>query len=387
MIAAFWLCNVWAEVNDSEAFYNYYSRNPDGTFILDQIDVSGIGVDLFSYKVSHKDNATSSITGYYYQSDIVKFIDTIMDNRIVKTEYFNRFNSSIYTRINSYGRDGFINNVTITQEYNKDSKNGINRIWIFFEKEPLGMGYNYYAIRVQESDTPLFGAFFSDIPANDRMRPISRYMVSEGKVDKNYQLLLAASKITTRTTALLTSSATVFEIHTYNADGSDYMLFDKHRFVYEVKKRVVDNTVFKLKKYHDIFGVREDYNELYMQQNEYEALWGFEGKDTEDIIMSIINANNIDIKTNFGEKVSYYIKKINYIKDNLYIEYYIDQHTLEETGGFSIFCWDEHIRFNDDGKVIDSTLDLQFDIFSDNNIFVNQYYDNDEDALYPRMKR
>jgi hypothetical protein len=79
-------------------FYNYYRRNLDGTFVLEQIDASKAGVGLFRYKAAYdRHNRVSSVTGYYYQSDTVKFVDSVMENRVFKTEYFNRFNSSVYT--------------------------------------------------------------------------------------------------------------------------------------------------------------------------------------------------------------------------------------------------------------------------------------------------
>jgi hypothetical protein len=374
------LCNIYAEENDSEAFYNYYHRNSDGTFILEQIDVAVIDIDLFSYKVDKEyrnDSVLSTITGYYYKSDDIKFIDTVVDNRVIKSQYFDRSNSLIYTRINSYGANWFMNSVTITQGYNKDSGSETDKIWIFFENDPLGIVYNYRAIRVQESDKPLPGAFFSDIPSGGnryRWRPMSRYMISEGKVNKNHQLFFAASEITTRTTELLTPSTTIFELYNYDNEGNDYdyMLFAKHRLAYEVKRRVIDDAILKFKRYHDVFGVREDYTELYMQQNGYEVLWSFYGEDIIADIMNIISINDIDITADFGEGVSRYIKKINYIKDDLYIEYYVNQATLDETGDFFIFCSDEHVRFGIDGKILESKLDLNFDIFPDNNIFVGQ---------------
>jgi hypothetical protein len=57
--------------NDS---YNYYHRNNDGSFVLENIDTADIPVPLFSYKLGmvidqETGIAFKEITGYYYQSE------------------------------------------------------------------------------------------------------------------------------------------------------------------------------------------------------------------------------------------------------------------------------------------------------------------------------
>jgi hypothetical protein len=51
--------------------YNYYLRNNDGTFIMKNIDEKDI--NFFSYFLS-KDNNNETVTGYYYNTNNVKFI-------------------------------------------------------------------------------------------------------------------------------------------------------------------------------------------------------------------------------------------------------------------------------------------------------------------------
>jgi hypothetical protein len=387
------LCNVWADENSNEIYYNYYHRNPDGTFILEQIDVSGIGVDLFSYKVNYDNNVIISITGYYYQSDVVKFIDTIQYDRIVNTKYFNRFNPSVYTRVNLYRVDGFMSSVIITHEYGKDLKNGRNETStarIFFEKDPLGLNYNYYAIRVQESDYGLLGGWAFFIPGatvNAIGNTLGRYMVSEGQVNQNYQPLYISSKTITIPSKLLNPiSGELLEVYAYDSENNNvgYMYAINRRIVREYIKRVIGGVTVKHISYHNFLN---NANEFYIQEDGYEArvifddFNGIDNKEIVDDITDIININGVDHIKKIDEEltkkgIACIIQKINNIKEDLYIKYNIDYDTYETKNKYTIYCVDEVVNFNADDGSLESRLNLDFDIYPDNGIFVNQYPDS-----------
>jgi hypothetical protein len=446
MIATFRLCDVWAEGNEREAFYNYYHRNPDGTFILEQIDVSGIGVDLFSYKATYSGDAISAITGYYYQSDIVKFIDTVANNSVIKTKYFDKSNSPVYTRINTYMSDGFMNSIAVTEKGLEET----SRSWIFFEKDTFGDSYNYYAVRVR--DTSSFAEENTDVPGN----AISGYIVSEGRVNKNYQPLHAVSRVRYPTKKYDTEQygislpVHIFEQYEYDTEGNDieYLLFHNSTEFFKMERLITDDYLAEYQIYHNFpgaIGIAENLYVLKKRINISGTSWVFQTLSTyedarftkylENIVLVniiqsyIVNyimeyyANNTvqgdkkdviryilgyvdqnDIDAEFLDHIVSWalnsMRKINYIKDDLYIEYYFsenyyyDEITDEvgvsgytENGIFVICCSDEKVIFGDfNDKTPDSYLNLPSDIFPDNYTLLNSYY-NDDSVLRPRMKR
>jgi hypothetical protein len=387
-VMVFHLWCAYAEEGVREEFYNYYHRNSDGTFVLEQINVSETGVVLFLYKAGYdKRNRISSVTGYYYQSDDVKFVDTIANNRVVKTEYFNRFNPSVYTRTNSYRVDGFMNSIAITHEYNGDSGKETNRIWIFFEIDPLGMNYDYYAIRVQESDYGLSGATIIDIPGASATwgDVISSYMVSEGKVNRKYQPLLVMSKLIVRTKKLLVPvSSSIVESYRYDVKGNTagYMLLAKNGgMLREIERNTIDGAIVKRTKRSVPTGVMmisglgldDHFFELRIQKDNYEL---YAVGDLEDEKIKSLDLKKINMKA-LAEELHARVKRIDYIKDDLYIEYRIDRTAdWKETGEYTIFCNDERVEFKPGVQTPKSTLALDFDVYPDNWIFANQYPDS-----------
>jgi hypothetical protein len=387
-VVFFHLRGIYAQGNDREVFYNYYRRNLDGSFVLEQIDASAAGVELFRYKAVYDSrNRMSTVTGYYYQSDDVKFIDTVMGNRIVKTEYFNRFNPSVYTRTNSYGADGVMSSIAITHEYNGDSGNEINRIWIFFENDPLSINYDYYAIRVQESDYGVDGRSIIDLPGASRIMlgyAVSKYMVSEGRVSREYQPLFVKSKLITRTKKLLIPiSSFIFEWYSYDDKGNtaNYMLIAKNSgMIKGIETTVVDGAVVKRTRTHSSMfgmavgtGLEDDFIEIRIQKDGYEL--SAVGPIDDEKFKSLENAEKINIK-DLAEKLYAPVKKIVHIKDDLYIEYQISRSAdWEETGEFTLFCNDERVEFKP-GETPKSTLTFDFDVYPDNGLFTNQYVDS-----------
>jgi hypothetical protein len=74
---------------NSEEIYNYYSRNLDGTYTLDNIDYASAGENVLPFKYTKEtvDN-NIQIVGYYYNFDKIKFIDKMENRKIISTRYF-----------------------------------------------------------------------------------------------------------------------------------------------------------------------------------------------------------------------------------------------------------------------------------------------------------
>jgi hypothetical protein len=264
----------------------------------------------------------------------------------------------------------------------------------FFEIDPLGTNYNYYAVRVQESDFGLLGSLIFDTPGisvtDEWGDIISRYMVSEGKVNRKYQPLLATSRLITRgNRTLISVPSYIVELYSYDDKGNitDYMLTAKHMGVVRaIENNMVDGAVVRRKRiqrrWFGLLGLRlvDDLIEIRIQKDGYELT--AVGPADNEIFKSLENAEKINIK-DLAEKLYLPVKKIVHIKDDLYIEYQIDRSSnWEETGAFTLFCNDERVEFKP-GETPKSTLALDFDIYPDNQIFENQY----PDALTSPEKR
>ena len=76
--------------------YNYYIRNIDGSFIISNIEENW-GIKYFRYTLINENDETK-IIGYYYNTNIIKFIDIINNNQIKSTKYFDINNNIIYQR-------------------------------------------------------------------------------------------------------------------------------------------------------------------------------------------------------------------------------------------------------------------------------------------------
>ncbi|GMO21705.1 MAG: hypothetical protein Ta2B_00520 [Termitinemataceae bacterium] len=82
--------NMYANTGNNiknEVHFNFYSRNVDGSFVLENIPVDTFSVSLFSYTAQYEGTQLKQIVGYYYQTNTVKFIDEIINNHIIKSMY------------------------------------------------------------------------------------------------------------------------------------------------------------------------------------------------------------------------------------------------------------------------------------------------------------
>jgi hypothetical protein len=222
-------------------------------------------------------------------------------------EYFSRINKSRYTRVNQYREDGFMERITIAQDSGEYSINEINRIWIFFKKGELGNNYEYYAIRVQETDKWLDAENVSNIPVNPMYinAILNRYMISEGLFNKNYKPIIITSKITTQTKLNLQPAINMVEMYAYDGEGNDgeYILYIDSRMAEEIKRGVFNGNVVKYERHSDINGLHPDNHKYYVLRDGYELQFMVDG-----------NIDNFD----FNQLKPHYVVKKNYIKDDIY---------------------------------------------------------------------
>jgi hypothetical protein len=139
-----------------------------------------------------------------------------------------------------------------------------------------------------------------------------------------------------------------------NGNIGEYIVSVNRRISEWATSGVINGKTLKRVKNISINGIDPDLNHLEVQDNGYEIRYAFTGDD-------------------FDENKPGSIIKKNYIKDDLYIERYLNKDTNEETGEFVIFCSDEQVRFKPGMETPVSTLDLSFDAFSDNALFMNHY--------------
>jgi len=83
--------------------YNYYHRNYNGTFILENINfINKKGITISPVYFLNNSDEKHTITGYYYSTRIIKFIDVIEDNRIVSTVYYDTQGNEILIKKYKY---------------------------------------------------------------------------------------------------------------------------------------------------------------------------------------------------------------------------------------------------------------------------------------------
>ena len=107
---------------DIQNNFNYYVRHFDGSYELDSISNEKLTIPLFSYQY-FKDSDRECIKGLYYGSDKVKFIDTVQNNKIYKTVYYDFFtNEVLFEKRYSYSEEGVLTFMEIDCVTTEDKK-------------------------------------------------------------------------------------------------------------------------------------------------------------------------------------------------------------------------------------------------------------------------
>ena len=157
--------------------FNYYVRHFDGSYELDRISNEKLTIPLFSYQY-FKDSDRECIKGLYYGSDKVKFIDTVQNNKIYKTVYYDFFtNEVLFEKRYSYSEEGVLTFMEIDSVTTEDKK-GKSYVRFSFIKDEQG-DFNYTAYRLAEYGVGITGI----------------YSYSDGKFDKDFQPLSVNSRI------------------------------------------------------------------------------------------------------------------------------------------------------------------------------------------------
>lgn len=116
--------------------YNYYQRNDlTGHYQIKNIENVP---EQYRFVYSMQDN---QIVGYYYDSSIIKFIDIINGNRIIKSTYFSKESGKVlYEKLFFYGDDSEIKSFIYKQM--NDNDDVVYEAKSFFSKKDNRIVYN-----------------------------------------------------------------------------------------------------------------------------------------------------------------------------------------------------------------------------------------------------
>jgi hypothetical protein len=165
-----------AIAKDSMKTYNYYHRNKDGTFILEIIDETNLPVPLHRQNVLYTNNNVKSVTGFYYGTDKIKFIDEIKENKITKSIYFDDNGKEISVWHYDYSDDGLLN-ISVSTSFYSDRYIGDLKCEgrFLFERDTNGKNFNFtYEV-------------FLDVYYNYGALKESNRNFAKGLLDENYK--------------------------------------------------------------------------------------------------------------------------------------------------------------------------------------------------------
>ena len=306
---------------DIQNNFNYYVRHFDGSYELDSISNEKLTIPLFSYQY-FKDSDRECIKGLYYGSDKVKFIDTVQNNKIYKTVYYDFFtNEVLFEKRYSYSEEGVLTFMEIDCVTTEDKK-GKSYVRFSFIKDEQG-DFNYTAYRLAEYGVGITGI----------------YSYSDGKFDKDFQPLSVNSRIIKKY-KLQIQMDIVLEKYKYNEAGTVYDIYINN-FEFPVYKRTdlrLDNgTCTNITMYFDN-GIWES---SYLLKNLPES----EIEIYSDVLQNAIETENIKIP----------------IKGDVRI---LKKHNLLQRYDSELICQDEKVYLKD-GKPVESLLTIFNDIYTD----------------------
>ena len=282
--------------------YNFYERNlKTGDILYSNLDYE----TRYQYEVITEDNYTK-VKGYYYNSEIIKFIDTVIQSKIQKIEYFDKAEKPIYTCI---------------YEYDDESVSSITTV----VKEPYKM---FYSINF-DNDARKFYMISSIENKNGTLH----YKTSNGKLDKN-------------------SNPSCSKLNALSFDGI------------KQNSSCIDEKWFR-RKSTDIYEVKSDEKKVYSLEENIglRKITNFQdGKIT--LTVTEISEGDREVKTvNYNGKetvngdytVCYKNGSFKHLLDNE------NQNKMHEN-----FSVDDESVFLMDGKITTHLLFLPFDVLGDN---------------------
>ena len=210
----FILCLGISRVVFSNEIFNYYEReNFSGKYVL-----SNETDEIFSgFKYELKDNR---ITGYYFSSNIIKFIDKISEEKINSTVYFNRSGEKIAEIQYFYDDDGKTKSIDF--RINDTVKKISYREKIFFSRAQENLKYF--------SEQQFEGKF-------------SQTVISDGTFSFDYFPILIRNK-SIRMSNDIGIVDNFNEEYCYKNDGIHYQLFTGEQLQYE-KIKYIDSMLEK----------------------------------------------------------------------------------------------------------------------------------------------
>jgi hypothetical protein len=209
------LSPVMAEIDED---YNYYHRNRDGTFLLEKLDETDMPVPLFRYVVQRQDQDVKKISGLYYGTGKIKFIDNMEQDKIIRSEYFDFVTgASVFVRLNTY-TDGALSDVSISVT---NTKWDIFQKRCFFSQDPHNPELlHYMSYQILETSA----AFRAD-----------KYLFLKGIFNKEYLPV----EIETNAVALVRESGQAF---LQDVMRESYIYNDKGLLTHWVREHSADKT-------------------------------------------------------------------------------------------------------------------------------------------------
>jgi len=150
--------------------FNYYNRNRDGTFELKNINIEFME-DMPAFPVYHfsADNEDQTIAGYYYSTDILKFIDVIEDDRLVSSIYFDIEGHILYAK-------KYIYDARRLKQIEIMLRSVDRYYWSHSTIEYTDISVNFQSFRTTEM-----------LDFEDHMRWYRRYFVASGSLNSNLE--------------------------------------------------------------------------------------------------------------------------------------------------------------------------------------------------------
>ncbi len=299
--------------------FNYYIRNFDGSYELKNIESpDNIKIDLFSYEYKKE----VSVTGFYYKSKRIKFIDTLLNKKISKTVYYD-YNTGkpIFKKTYNYTEDGILRTIEVEHINDQKIQNKYFIKFIFIENKK-GL-FDYYAYRYSKWNSG-----------------VSRYSFSKGVFDKNFRPLNIISENIECVGSVMEAQKFI-ERFDYREDGYNYYIYLKN-----IKTPIFIKT--ETKKGNNIYTNITSYN--------------INGDWHDSYVLKNFKDREIAILQDFDQKP--YIKETKKIIFEKNLKVLIPVEPSQEYD-FIFSSEDEEVYFKDN-KIIDSVLILYFDIYHKN---------------------
>ncbi|MBO6186222.1 MAG: hypothetical protein J6O88_16305 [Chryseobacterium sp.] len=146
--------------------YNFYKRD----FFNKKYELScnSYITEKIKYEQILDDNS-AYINGYYYDSDRIKFIDTFVNDELIKTEYFSKSGESIFVRNFKYDQEGRIEYIETIAKLKNEESNYTNKYFFNYLDNQINFNFSINYTLLQNNQL------------------ISFEEVGTGFLDKNYK--------------------------------------------------------------------------------------------------------------------------------------------------------------------------------------------------------